>query len=494
MSDSLHAGDLRGSANRGKIVASVALLTFLYAMMVLPAAIYNPMASFDEAWYASVGRNVLHSGDWLTFYYNGEPFWEKPPLFLWTTAVSFKLFGVSDFASRIFTMGCGLACLLAVFGFVRREVNVAVALLTGLVLLGAQDFVRFSAKGQMDIPVTLFLTLQLISFWRARGRPNAFWMSGLWMGLAIATKNQVGVLGVIIEVAYMIVAWDLAPLRQWRWYARFGIVAAIGLPWYLHQYVVHGAAFLDWFYYKNYSFADDFNDHLFYTRYLVERHNVLVVMMLFGAGWAVYRRVTANEKLPMLMACWALVIPGMFSYFGAPHYWYIVPMYPGVAILAGLAINGLPVWERWPRPVMGVLGCWAVIFQASFYLPLPKQEALWAAKGLVPTIQGEVPQEETIFLLMESDGRNKKAIHIPAAHYYFDHVSREVRDPGRVEDTVGSKGPFFAVGRIDVVEETYRSKLPAHRMELVKQQGDSGLYRFVPTQLASEPSNMSNVK
>ena len=40
----------------------------------------------DEPRYASIGRDMAHSGDWITPRLNGQPWFEKPPLTYWLTA------------------------------------------------------------------------------------------------------------------------------------------------------------------------------------------------------------------------------------------------------------------------------------------------------------------------------------------------------------------------------------------------------------------------
>ena len=57
-----------------------------------------------EARYAEIGWQMWSSRDWVTprLYMSGElvPFWAKPPLFFWTTALSFGAFGPSEWAAR----------------------------------------------------------------------------------------------------------------------------------------------------------------------------------------------------------------------------------------------------------------------------------------------------------------------------------------------------------------------------------------------------------
>src|SRR5256886_17015935 len=61
---------------------------------------------------------MLSSGDWVTPRFDGIVFLEKPVMFYWPMAVSFKIFGIRDWAARIpFALSAiGLACLTCAFG------------------------------------------------------------------------------------------------------------------------------------------------------------------------------------------------------------------------------------------------------------------------------------------------------------------------------------------------------------------------------------------
>jgi len=64
----------------------------------------------DEPRYVSIARAMERSGDWVTPRLNGSPWFEKPVLYYWAAATSFKLFGENDFAARI---PSALAAILA---------------------------------------------------------------------------------------------------------------------------------------------------------------------------------------------------------------------------------------------------------------------------------------------------------------------------------------------------------------------------------------------
>jgi 4-amino-4-deoxy-L-arabinose transferase-like glycosyltransferase len=55
----------------------------------------------DEPRYASIARTMAQTGDWVTPRLWGHPWFEKPILYYWAAAASFKLFGVSEATARL---------------------------------------------------------------------------------------------------------------------------------------------------------------------------------------------------------------------------------------------------------------------------------------------------------------------------------------------------------------------------------------------------------
>src|SRR5262249_18944139 len=72
--------------------------TALLFLAVLAGALLYPRLSYplfepDEGRRAEVGREMFASGDWLLPTLNGEPYYDKPPLFHWLLALTFHAFG-----------------------------------------------------------------------------------------------------------------------------------------------------------------------------------------------------------------------------------------------------------------------------------------------------------------------------------------------------------------------------------------------------------------
>ncbi|MCK5664688.1 MAG: glycosyltransferase family 39 protein, partial [Thiotrichaceae bacterium] len=77
-------------------------IIFIAILARLLGIIEYPLHDPTEARYAEIPRLIIETGNWIMppFDY-GVPFWGKPPLTFWLTAISFKLFGYSEFAARL---------------------------------------------------------------------------------------------------------------------------------------------------------------------------------------------------------------------------------------------------------------------------------------------------------------------------------------------------------------------------------------------------------
>ena len=60
-----------------------------------------PLIDPDEPRYASTARDMVLNGNWIVPHFNGVPRINKPPLFYWAIAISYKLFGINEFSARL---------------------------------------------------------------------------------------------------------------------------------------------------------------------------------------------------------------------------------------------------------------------------------------------------------------------------------------------------------------------------------------------------------
>ena len=76
------------------LLLAVALPLFFWGIGAMPFR--DP----DEGLYASIAREMVSRGDWLTPRFNGLRYLEKPPLYYWLTSLTYAAFGFSEWGAR----------------------------------------------------------------------------------------------------------------------------------------------------------------------------------------------------------------------------------------------------------------------------------------------------------------------------------------------------------------------------------------------------------
>src|SRR5712692_6852327 len=154
------------------------------------------MDDVDSA-VAQISRNMVTSGDWVTPRAAGIAFLEKPAMFYWPMAVSFKIFGVHDWAARIpFAISAiGLACLTCAFGawaFGRKA-----GLCAGLCIASCVGLFLFTRIVIPDVTLTLTIALAMWAFLRALDEEEPhprFWafVLAVSLGTGVLLKSLIG--------------------------------------------------------------------------------------------------------------------------------------------------------------------------------------------------------------------------------------------------------------------------------------------------------------
>ena len=147
----------------------VALIVLLFAGAVYIGCMVSPPSLMDDvdAVQAQIARNMLTSGDWVTARLDGVAYLEKAPLIYWLMAISYRIFGVHDWAARIPVVlaAMALSWLTAAFGvwaFGRRA-----GLFAGLSIATCVGLFLFTRIQIPDVMLAADITLSMWAFLRA---------------------------------------------------------------------------------------------------------------------------------------------------------------------------------------------------------------------------------------------------------------------------------------------------------------------------------------
>ena len=129
------------------------ILCLLLAAAVLPYWIGigdSTLWDANEAFYAETPRVMIETGDYVSPSFNNKPRFNKPPLTYWIVAVSYHIFGVSEWSERLPIVLAALGLIAAAFVIGRTVWNTHAGLWAALVMTTLPRFLMHSRRTSID--------------------------------------------------------------------------------------------------------------------------------------------------------------------------------------------------------------------------------------------------------------------------------------------------------------------------------------------------------
>ncbi len=315
-------------------LAAIPLVLILYFHGLTAAGMLGP----DEPRYASIGREMARSGDWVTPRLWGEPWFEKPALLYWMTAAAFKAGLGEDLAPRLPVALLSAAFLVFYQRILARQFNAHAAWFATAILGTSAMWLAFSRIGVTDLPMAAaFSAAMLLGMdWAATSeRRRLPWMGALF-GLAVLAK---GLLPLVLAAP---LAWsgrrrlkDLLHPRVWLPFA------AAAVPWYLLCWMRNGEAFIDAFFWRHH--VERFSS----TALQHQQPFWFYLPVLAGAlaPWTplaalLFRRGAAPDPRRTFLLLWAAFGLIFLSASTNKLPGYVMPLLPALAALMGATLAG----------------------------------------------------------------------------------------------------------------------------------------------------------
>ncbi len=325
------------------------LLAIYLLIYILPLG-QRPLITPDEFRYGKISLEMVRCGNWVTPQLIGVRYFEKPVMGYWLNALSLATFGKNAFAVRFSSaLSTGLTALLLflLVRFKTRDPELS-TLVTALFITSGLVF-GVGTFAVLDAPISLFITGTLVTFFLACEQPKfrqrQIWLliiAGVSAGLGFLTKGFLAfVVPTLVIVPYLL--WN----RRWKeifilpWLPTAAAIITV-LPWAI---AIHLQEPDFWHYFIMVEhvqrfFGNEAAQHPEPFWYFIP---ILVVGFMPWTlflpcsliGFKTFLTEAYNNRLLRFAACW-LIFPFIFFSFSSGKLGtYILPCFPGGAILIG---------------------------------------------------------------------------------------------------------------------------------------------------------------
>jgi predicted membrane-bound mannosyltransferase len=267
------------AAASSRPVLCVLLIALVAAAFFVPGLGRVHLFDWDEANFAEASREMIERNNYLQVTIDYEPFYQKPPLFLWLQVLSMKAFGQNEFAARFVNAICGVFTLVLLFLIGRRLRSPLFGLLWALAFFGSFLPHLFFKSGIIDPVFNLLIFLGLCAIAvplmnnSTRRRTGWYALAGLSIGLAVLAKGPVAPL---VACLVMFVYWATVRFRPFfsilDLVAFFSCVAAVSALFFGIETTLHGTVFVKKFIayqIKLFSTGDSGHGRPFYFHFFV---------------------------------------------------------------------------------------------------------------------------------------------------------------------------------------------------------------------------------
>ena len=321
------------------------LCAILFGAWWFAAPAYRTLTEPDEGRYAEIPREMLTSGDWIVPHLNGIQYLEKPPLQFWATAAAYKALGITNFNSRLWSVGLGFLGLWIIYAIGRVQFGLAAGRYAALIAASSPLYVFIAQVNVLDMGLAFFLTCALGSFLQAqRQRQQPHWMWLCWCALALGflQKGLVALaLPALALLIFSLVQRDLALWRRLHLLAGLLIFSVVTLPWLLLM-TQHSPEFLEFFFVHEHlmRFATTVHDRVqpWWFFIAISLVGTLPWWTAIGVGVREACKQSTNATTfatERFMLIWAITIVAFFSMSASKLAPYIVPVVAPLALLAG---------------------------------------------------------------------------------------------------------------------------------------------------------------
>ena len=382
---------------RGKEYLSMGFLLFTALLIFCSAALLDPFLNlWDERFHALVAKNLMNHPLRPTLYDDpivNMPYyrWDryivwlhKQPLFLWQIALSFKLFGVSEFTLRLPDVVMGTILVFAGYRTGKLLVNQRVGFIAGAMIISSGYLVDLVAGRQEldhnDFSFLFYVSMSIWAWTEYIFSRKKYWivLIGCFSGFAILCKWLAGLL---IYLGWL--TWNLQQTKSRMTRFRELLVAllisiVIALPWQVFMFCTYPSEAIETYRLNATHFLSPVDGQNGSVWYHFEKFGIIygvVSSFLIIPGFCILRKTIIEKSLFIPLVSMVLAVYLFFTIAATKMVSYtalvIMIMFLALASLYEFIFRWLselfnnPVWKN-SAYCAGVMGMVIIQFNLGY--------------------------------------------------------------------------------------------------------------------------------
>lgn len=348
----------KGQHSLGK--STLYLLATMLLIRIVSLAVY-PLMDTTEGRYGEIARKMAEMNDWITPWFEiGVPFWGKPPLAFWISALGIKFFGVNEFSVRFPQFLAAVLVVIISYKWAKRSLINPFYVVT--ILSSSFLFMALSGAVTTDMVLCVGSTLSLSSFWLSlRGtetdRKYNQYLFFVGLSIMLIAKGPVGWVLVLMPIGlWALLAGSIKETwKGFSWINGCILAILVALPWYLLA-EKHTPGFLKYFFvgehWKRFT-VPGWSGDLYGTAHARPRGSIWLFLIAAGLPWILIYPVNAwvsnkkndlQEKFKDRQYKLYLMLTGLspcifFTMSGNVLITYVLPGLPSLALLLAIMLG-----------------------------------------------------------------------------------------------------------------------------------------------------------
>lgn len=315
-----------------------------------------PMELWDEANNATVVWELITTDSFPHLTLHSKPFFEKPPLWYYLTAVVVSVLGPTLLAFRIISAVSGILLVFLIYIASRAWYGRIAAFVSVTILLTTQQLFLRNAGGYFsthtlqsadgDALQILLMLISTVLFERYTTK-TPVWLYGavITSSLAFLAKGPLGFLPLVIITLYMFLNRHTKKIKVRHILISVILLISVVTPWYAAMIYKYNVDFISqhFGYHMVRRFGQSLEGHYepfwFYITLLQDKRVFLGFELLILSFIVQLKKHTLLSYTHFMPVAMTAAIFSIATLTQTKLAWYIMPVYPFAALIIGKAVR-----------------------------------------------------------------------------------------------------------------------------------------------------------